>query len=31
MPPGNLTYIEPAERQAIVNWFRAAGTGGSEG
>ena len=28
MPPANLTYIEPAERAAIVNWFRAAGRGG---
>ncbi len=24
MPPGNLTYVEPAERAAIVAWFRAA-------
>jgi uncharacterized membrane protein len=24
MPPGNLTYIEPAERAQIVAWFRAA-------
>jgi uncharacterized membrane protein len=31
MPPGNLTYVEPAERAAIVDWFRAAGTGGIEG
>ena len=31
MPPGNLTYIEPTERAAIVEWFRAAGTGGVEG
>jgi uncharacterized membrane protein len=31
MPPGNLTYVEPAERAAIVDWFRAAGTGGVEG
>ena len=23
MPPGNLTYIEPAERAQIVAWFRA--------
>ena len=30
MPPANLTYIEPAERAAIVNWFRAAGAGGQE-
>ncbi|MEZ5799081.1 MAG: urate hydroxylase PuuD [Paracoccaceae bacterium] len=27
MPPGNLSYMEPAERQQIVNWFRAAGAG----
>jgi len=25
MPPGNVTWMEPAERQAIVDWFRAAG------
>ena len=25
MPPGNLTYIEPAERAQIVAWFRAVG------
>ncbi len=25
MPPGNLSYIEPQERQAIVDWYRAAG------
>jgi uncharacterized membrane protein len=24
MPPGNLTWIEPAERAAIVRWYRAA-------
>jgi uncharacterized membrane protein len=24
MPPGNLSYIEPQERQAIVAWYRAA-------
>ena len=28
MPPGNLTYIEPAERAQIVAWFRAAGVEG---
>jgi uncharacterized membrane protein len=27
MPPGNLSYMEPAERAAIVEWFRAAGNG----
>lgn len=31
MPPGNLSYIEPEEREAIVRWFRAAGMGGVEG
>ncbi len=25
MPPGNLSYMEPAERAAIVAWVRAAG------
>ncbi len=25
MPPGNLSYMEPAERAAIVEWFRRAG------
>lgn len=25
MPPGNLSYMEPEERAAIVQWFRAAG------
>ena len=24
MPPANLTYMEPAERQAIVDWFQGA-------
>lgn len=24
MPPGNLSYIEPAEREAIVRWYRGA-------
>ncbi|MFN3605684.1 MAG: urate hydroxylase PuuD [Cypionkella sp.] len=28
MPPANLSYMEPAERRAIVNWFRAAQQGG---
>jgi uncharacterized membrane protein len=27
MPPGNLSFIEPEERQAIVDWFRAAQQG----
>ena len=31
MPPGNLTYIEPEERAAIVTWFKAAGQGGIDG
>ena len=31
MPPANLSYMEPEERKAIVDWFRAAGTGGIEG
>lgn len=25
MPPGNLSWMEPQERAAIVRWFRAAG------
>jgi len=25
MPPGNLSFIEPEERAAIVKWFRGAG------
>jgi uncharacterized membrane protein len=25
MPPGNLSYMEPAERARIVAWFRGAG------
>ncbi len=25
MPPGNLSYMEPQERQAIVDWYRSAG------
>ena len=24
MPPGNVTEIEPGERKAIVDWYRAA-------
>ncbi|PJF09493.1 urate hydroxylase PuuD [Pseudorhodobacter sp. MZDSW-24AT] len=31
MPPGNLSYMEPEERLAIIRWFRATGTGGVEG
>ena len=28
MPPGNVTWMEPEERAAIVAWYRAATTGG---
>ena len=31
MPPGNLSYMEPDERLAIIRWFRAAGLAGVEG
>ncbi len=31
MPPGNLSFMEPEERQEIVRWFQAAGKGGVEG
>jgi len=31
MPPANLSYMEPAEREAIIHWFRSAGQGGVEG
>ena len=31
MPPANLTYMEQAERDAIVKWFRGAGAAGLEG
>jgi uncharacterized membrane protein len=31
MPPANLSYMEPAERDAIIHWFRSAGQGGVEG
>ena len=27
MPPANLSFIEPAEREAIIAWFRAATKG----
>lgn len=30
MPPANLSYMEPAEREAILRWFRAAGTTGQD-
>ncbi len=28
MPPANLSYMEPQERAAIIEWFRNAGRGG---
>jgi uncharacterized membrane protein len=28
MPPANLSYMEPAEREAIVRWFQSAGQRG---
>lgn len=31
MPPANVSYMEPAERAAIVEWFRGAGAAGIEG
>jgi uncharacterized membrane protein len=31
MPPANLSYIEPVERDAIVQWFRGAARAGTEG
>ena len=31
MPPANVSFMEPAERAAIVEWFRGAGTAGIEG
>jgi uncharacterized membrane protein len=31
MPPGNVTYMEPAERQLIIDWYRAATRGGAAG
>ena len=30
MPPGNLSFMEPAERAAIAAWFRGAAGGGME-
>jgi len=30
MPPGNLSYMEPAERALIVAWFRGAATSGTD-
>ncbi|WP_108860983.1 urate hydroxylase PuuD [Ruegeria sp. Alg231-54] len=26
MPPANVTYMEPADREAIIRWFRNAGS-----
>ena len=31
MPPGNLSYIEQSERDAIVRWFQGAAVSGLEG
>ena len=31
MPPGNLSYMEQSERDAIVRWFRGAGQSGLDG
>jgi uncharacterized membrane protein len=31
MPPGNLTWMEPEERAALVAWWRSARQGGGEG
>ena len=31
MPPGNLSYIEQSERDAILRWFRGAAVSGLEG
>jgi uncharacterized membrane protein len=31
MPPGNLSYMEPQERAAIVDWFQGAGQAGIDG
>ncbi len=30
MPPANLSYMEPAEREAIILWVQSAGKGGGE-
>ena len=27
MPPGNVTEMEPTERKAIIDWYRAAVSG----
>ena len=31
MPPGNLSFVEPAERAAIVRWYQGALASGVEG
>ena len=31
MPPANLSYMEPQEREAIILWFQSAGKGGVAG
>jgi uncharacterized membrane protein len=31
MPPANLSYIEPSEREAIILWFQSAAKGGVSG
>jgi uncharacterized membrane protein len=31
MPPANLSYMEPQEREAIILWFQSAGQSGVEG
>ena len=31
MPPANLSYMEPEEREAIILWFQSAGQSGTEG
>lgn len=31
MPPGNLSYMEPEERLAIIRWVQSAGLGGVDG
>jgi uncharacterized membrane protein len=30
MPPANLSYMEPAEREAIILWFKGADQGGQD-
>lgn len=31
MPPANVSYMEPAEREAIILWFQSAGKSPTEG